>query len=270
MKPIFAFLMTLLIMGSGWATPVMADHPAFLEAREMMDQIVSANQRGDASRASALSIAAREKLRLVSDWGAARSISPQVIEWRETARHLLSENPDGIVIPHPGCDPAAPTPWGAAWDRALDKYTMGKLSFDIAETNWEPVSCGLALVAALSHFRQSAKAAERARQIFKKWGKRMDSGDIGARFPAFYAVPREAKGPLSLQEIARLPLVYDDPAQWRLLLKANRALLKDPSGADSILPGMYLFIPSLVGEDRSGEYHACVIPDRKGIANDSR
>ncbi len=62
-----------------------------------------------------------------------------------------------------------------------------------------------------------------------------------------------------LWRIAGYPFVFNDPHKWRVLYKANKSVLRDPSNPDLIFPGQVLTIPSLYGEKREGAYN----PQRK-------
>lgn len=57
-----------------------------------------------------------------------------------------------------------------------------------------------------------------------------------------------------LWRIAELPFVYNDPWQWRVLYRENRAAFPDPNNPDWIEPGMTLRIPSIAGEYREGSW----------------
>ena len=63
-----------------------------------------------------------------------------------------------------------------------------------------------------------------------------------------------------LQDLA----IYNNPLQWYRIYQANRNILRDPDNPDLILPGQRLVIPSLNGEERSGEYN----PDLEYITYD--
>ena len=49
--------------------------------------------------------------------------------------------------------------------------------------------------------------------------------------------------------------IYNNPIEWYRIYEANRNILRDPDNPDLILPGQRLVIPSLNGEERSGEYN---------------
>ena len=54
--------------------------------------------------------------------------------------------------------------------------------------------------------------------------------------------------------IAAYPFVYNDPWKWKTLYEANKTILEDPNNPNLIAPGQVFTIPSLQGEERTGEY----------------
>jgi hypothetical protein len=72
--------------------------------------------------------------------------------------------------------------------------------------------------------------------------------------PASYTVRLMPDDRDCLSKIAGYPFVYGDRKLWVVLYKANKTTLKHPEDADIILPGEVLVIPSLSGEERSGEW----------------
>jgi nucleoid-associated protein YgaU len=57
-----------------------------------------------------------------------------------------------------------------------------------------------------------------------------------------------------LSKIAGYPFVYGDREEWTRLYRANKGTLKHPENADLVLPGEVILIPSISGEERSGEW----------------
>jgi hypothetical protein len=57
-----------------------------------------------------------------------------------------------------------------------------------------------------------------------------------------------------LSKIAGYSFVYGDREAWVRLYDANKDTLKHPENADLILPGEIILIPSISGENRSGEW----------------
>lgn len=76
----------------------------------------------------------------------------------------------------------------------------------------------------------------------------------GVDLPASYVVREFPVDTDCLWRIAALPFVYNDPLQWPVLYRANKARLPDPANPDLIRPGMVLVIPSLSGEYRYGTW----------------
>jgi len=72
--------------------------------------------------------------------------------------------------------------------------------------------------------------------------------------PEFYTVRLIPDRRDSFWRIAEYDFVYGDPWKWKILYEANKQLLPDPNNPDLILPGTRLRIPSLKGEQRSGEW----------------
>jgi nucleoid-associated protein YgaU len=72
--------------------------------------------------------------------------------------------------------------------------------------------------------------------------------------PAYYTVRLILPLRDCFWRIAAYPFVYDDPGKWLALYEANKDMLEDPSNPDLIEPGMRFVIPSLAGEERSGDY----------------
>nr|WP_281054609.1 LysM peptidoglycan-binding domain-containing protein [Treponema primitia] len=68
------------------------------------------------------------------------------------------------------------------------------------------------------------------------------------QFPAFYVVKRRD----TLANIARLPFVYAEGAQWPVLYEANKSTLPEPDNPNLIVPGLVLRIPPIRGETREG------------------
>ncbi len=75
-----------------------------------------------------------------------------------------------------------------------------------------------------------------------------------ASFPASYMVQELSLNTDCLWRIAAKPFVYNDPLQWPVLYRANKALLPDPGNPDLLPPGLLLSIPSLSGELREGTW----------------
>jgi len=75
-----------------------------------------------------------------------------------------------------------------------------------------------------------------------------------ASFPASYVVQELNLNTDCLWRIAAKPFVYNDPLQWPVLYRANKALLPDPGNPDLLPPGLLLTIPSLSGELREGTW----------------
>jgi len=75
-----------------------------------------------------------------------------------------------------------------------------------------------------------------------------------ASFPASYVVQELNLNTDCLWRIAAKPFVYNDPLQWPVLYRANKALLPDPGNPDLLPPGLLLSIPSLSGELREGTW----------------
>ncbi|HOV38410.1 MAG TPA: hypothetical protein PLG79_06795 [Spirochaetales bacterium] len=71
--------------------------------------------------------------------------------------------------------------------------------------------------------------------------------------PEFYTVKLIPERRECFWRIAEYDFVYGDPWKWKILYEANKQLLPDPDNPDLILPGTRLRIPSIKGEQRSGE-----------------
>ena len=82
--------------------------------------------------------------------------------------------------------------------------------------------------------------------------------------PQYYVVVRRVPLTDALWRIAGFSYIYNNPLQWYRIYQANRNILRDPDNPDLILPGQRLMIPSLNGEERSGEYN----PDLEYITFD--
>ena len=72
--------------------------------------------------------------------------------------------------------------------------------------------------------------------------------------PQYYIVVRRVPLTDALWRIAGYSYIYNNPIQWYRIYEANRNILRDPDNPDLILPGQRLTIPSLNGEERSGQY----------------
>lgn len=72
--------------------------------------------------------------------------------------------------------------------------------------------------------------------------------------PQYYVVVRRVPLTDALWRIAGYSYIYNNPIQWYRIYEANRNILRDPDNPDLILPGQRLTIPSLNGEQRSGQY----------------
>ena len=72
--------------------------------------------------------------------------------------------------------------------------------------------------------------------------------------PQYYIVVRRVPLTDALWRIAGYSYIYNNPLQWYRIYEANRNILRDPDNPDLILPGQRLIIPSLNGEQRSGQY----------------
>lgn len=73
--------------------------------------------------------------------------------------------------------------------------------------------------------------------------------------PQYYVVVRRVPLTDALWRIAGYSYIYNNPIEWYRIYEANRNVLRDPNNPDLILPGQRLVIPSLNGEERSGEYN---------------
>lgn len=73
--------------------------------------------------------------------------------------------------------------------------------------------------------------------------------------PQYYVVVRRVPLTDALWRIAGYSYIYNNPVQWYRIYEANRNILRDPNNPDLILPGQRLTIPSLNGEQRSGQYN---------------
>lgn len=73
--------------------------------------------------------------------------------------------------------------------------------------------------------------------------------------PQYYVVVRRVPLTDALWRIAGYSYIYNNPIEWYRIYEANRNILRDPDNPDLILPGQRLIIPSLNGEERSGEYN---------------
>ncbi len=73
--------------------------------------------------------------------------------------------------------------------------------------------------------------------------------------PQYYVVVRRVPLTDALWRIAGYSYIYNNPIEWYRIYEANRNILRDPDNPDLILPGQRLVIPSLNGEERSGEYN---------------
>jgi nucleoid-associated protein YgaU len=75
-----------------------------------------------------------------------------------------------------------------------------------------------------------------------------------APLPASYTVRLLPGDRDCLSKIAGYSFVYGDREEWVRLYRANKDTLKHPEDADLILPGEVILIPSIYGENRSGEW----------------
>jgi nucleoid-associated protein YgaU len=75
-----------------------------------------------------------------------------------------------------------------------------------------------------------------------------------APLPASYTVRLIPGDRDCLSKIAGYSFVYGDREEWVSLYMANKDRLKHPENADLVLPGEVILIPSLYGENRSGEW----------------
>lgn len=73
--------------------------------------------------------------------------------------------------------------------------------------------------------------------------------------PQYYVVVRRVPLTDALWRIAGYSYIYNNPIEWYRIYEANRNVLRDPNNPDLILPGQRLIIPSLNGEERSGDYN---------------
>ena len=73
--------------------------------------------------------------------------------------------------------------------------------------------------------------------------------------PQYYIVVRRVPLTDALWRIAGYSYIYNNPIEWYRIYEANRNILRDPDNPDLILPGQRLIIPSLNGEERSGQYN---------------
>ena len=73
--------------------------------------------------------------------------------------------------------------------------------------------------------------------------------------PQYYVVVRRVPLTDALWRIAGYSYIYNNPIEWYRIYEANRNILRDPDNPDLILPGQRLVIPSLNGEERSGQYN---------------
>ena len=73
--------------------------------------------------------------------------------------------------------------------------------------------------------------------------------------PQYYVVVRRVPLTDALWRIAGYSYIYNNPIEWYRIYEANRNVLRDPDNPDLILPGQRLIIPSLNGEERSGDYN---------------
>ena len=73
--------------------------------------------------------------------------------------------------------------------------------------------------------------------------------------PQYYVVVRRVPLTDALWRIAGYSYIYNNPIEWYRIYEANRNILRDPDNPDLILPGQRLIIPSLNGEERSGDYN---------------
>ncbi len=73
--------------------------------------------------------------------------------------------------------------------------------------------------------------------------------------PQYYIVVRRVPLTDALWRIAGYSYIYNNPIEWYRIYEANRNILRDPDNPDLILPGQRLVIPSLNGEERSGQYN---------------
>lgn len=73
--------------------------------------------------------------------------------------------------------------------------------------------------------------------------------------PQYYIVVRRVPLTDALWRIAGYSYIYNNPIEWYRIYEANRNILRDPDNPDLILPGQRLIIPSLNGEERSGDYN---------------
>ncbi|MBW5382215.1 LysM peptidoglycan-binding domain-containing protein [Brachyspira pilosicoli] len=73
--------------------------------------------------------------------------------------------------------------------------------------------------------------------------------------PQYYVVVRRVPLTDALWRIAGYSYIYNNSIEWYRIYEANRNVLRDPNNPDLILPGQRLIIPSLNGEERSGDYN---------------
>jgi len=70
---------------------------------------------------------------------------------------------------------------------------------------------------------------------------------------AFYKVKLNLQKRDCLWRIAEFDYIYGDPFKWKHIYDANKNSFPEPENPSLIHPGMILKIPSLKGEERSGE-----------------
>jgi len=75
-----------------------------------------------------------------------------------------------------------------------------------------------------------------------------------APLPAAYTVRPWSVSKDCFWNIAGFQWVYGNPRQWRVLYNANKSKLPNPNNPDVLKPGTVLVIPSIKGEQRTGEW----------------
>lgn len=100
----------------------------------------------------------------------------------------------------------------------------------------------------------SAADYERAKKLADQAFDTLSAIKEFAPLPATYKVRLIPERRDCLWRIAEYPFVYNNPLKWPVLYEANKKTFKDPSNPHLIFPGQIIKIPSIKGEERSGEW----------------
>ncbi|MBN8215872.1 MAG: hypothetical protein J0L75_04480 [Spirochaetes bacterium] len=140
------------------------EHPSFVEALQCFERAKQAGLNGDLQATIEYSEKAASNLDIVRQWEKVMEIFPIASEWEASARERLKGLPSSEFPFLPKTRPGSA--WRAANLLARDYYSRGFNQYTAAQSNWDPVTAGLCLVASITLFRRSEKTCLQARRQF--------------------------------------------------------------------------------------------------------